>query len=447
MRVAIVGAGPTGLYAAMALARRGHAVTVVDRDAGPGPDARWDRRGVMQFHHPHAFRQQTVDALRAEVPEVLAALLDAGAEPVTRPGRTEVAGLRCRRLTFERVLRTAAESEPGVSVRPGHAEAVLSSRGRAVGVSVDGAQLSADLVIDASGRAGRLGRDFRAPAESSDSGLAYVSRQYRLRDGAGFGPMNAPVGLAVDYPGYMVIVFPHDNRVFSTLIARASGDRDFAATRYPAAYEAAAAAIPGLADWIDPDRALPFTPVLPGGRLLNSYQGQLDPHGRIALPGLIFLGDAVCTTNPVAGRGVSTSLMQVRQLLALYDEPGADHEACALAFDAWCTAAIRPWYADHVDCDTQRARRWAGAAVDVSRRLPSDLIAAAAAADPALAPAAVAYQTMHALPASLDAVEARARELYAGGWRPAVPAGPSRDELAGIIAAAAAIPAAGAAPL
>jgi flavin-dependent dehydrogenase len=445
MRVAIVGAGPTGLYAAMALARRGHAVTVVDRDAGPGPEARWDRRGVMQFHHPHAFRQQAVDALRAELPEVLAALLDAGAEPVTRPGRPDqVAGLRCRRLTFERVLRAAAVAEPGVEVRVGHAEAVLSERGRACGVLVHGQQLPADLVIDASGRAGRLSRDLRAPAESSDSGLAYVSRQYRLRDGADPGPVNTPVGLAVDHPGYMVIVFPHDNRVFSALIARASADRDFAATRYPAAYEAAAAAIPGLADWIDPDRALPFTPVLPGGRLLNSYRGQLDEHGRIALPGLVFLGDAVCTTNPVAGRGVSTSLMQVQRFLALSDEHGADHEAAVLAFDAWCTAAIRPWYADHVDCDTARSGRWAGAAIDVRRRLPSDLIAAAAAADPALAPAAVAYQAMHALPASLDAVETRARELYAAGWRPPVPAGPSRDELAAIIAAAAAIPAAGA---
>ena len=36
MRSVIVGAGPTGLYTAIALARRGHQVTVIDRD--PGPD-------------------------------------------------------------------------------------------------------------------------------------------------------------------------------------------------------------------------------------------------------------------------------------------------------------------------------------------------------------------------------------------------------------------------
>ena len=70
MRVVVVGAGPTGLFTAMALARRGHGVTVVDRDPGPQPDGSWSRRGVMQFHHPHAFRAQVVEALQAELPEV-----------------------------------------------------------------------------------------------------------------------------------------------------------------------------------------------------------------------------------------------------------------------------------------------------------------------------------------------------------------------------------------
>ena len=56
VRVAIIGAGPTGLFLGAALQRRGHAVTVVDRDGGPEPDGSWPRKGVMQFHHAHAFR-------------------------------------------------------------------------------------------------------------------------------------------------------------------------------------------------------------------------------------------------------------------------------------------------------------------------------------------------------------------------------------------------------
>ena len=68
MRVAIGGAGPTGLYAATALARRGHGVTVVDRYPGPAPGGEWQRRSVMQFHHPHGLRRQILTALDAELP-------------------------------------------------------------------------------------------------------------------------------------------------------------------------------------------------------------------------------------------------------------------------------------------------------------------------------------------------------------------------------------------
>jgi hypothetical protein len=39
----------------------------------------------MQFHHPHGFRQQVVDALLAEMPEIWDDLMAAGAEPVTLP--------------------------------------------------------------------------------------------------------------------------------------------------------------------------------------------------------------------------------------------------------------------------------------------------------------------------------------------------------------------------
>ena len=113
--------------------------------------------------------------------------------------------------------------------------------------------------------------------------------------------MNFPLGQIDLYPGYQVIVFLHDNGIFSTLIARASDDHALAALRHPDLFDAAARAIPALATWTDPPRAQPYTPVLPGGRLHNSYQGQLDDTGAVALPGLLFVGDTVCTTNPPSG--------------------------------------------------------------------------------------------------------------------------------------------------
>ncbi|MDT7709661.1 MAG: hypothetical protein QOG20_5268 [Pseudonocardiales bacterium] len=442
MRIAIAGAGPTGLFAAIALARRGHDITVVDRDPGPLPDGTWARAGVMQFHHPHAFRIQVVEALSGEAPEVLTALLDAGAERATMPGPPggpEIAvGVRCRRLVFERVLRAAAESEPGVTMLCGHAEEVLADRGRATGLRVDGHRLDTELVLDASGRSGRLTRGMRAPAQGGDCGVAYVSRQYRLRSGAEFGPMTMPIAGVAFYPGYGVIAFPHDNGIFSALVLRASDDRAFTGMREVPAYEAVVAAVPLLAAWTDPARARPTTGVLPGGRLHNTYCGQLDRDGAVPLPGLVFLGDTVCTTNPAAGRGVATSLTQVRQLLALLDEGGAaDLEAATRAFDAWCTGTIKPWFDDHVDCDAGLAARWAGEDVDLSRRLPSDLIGPACEVDPSLMRVVGPYLGMQALPGSLDVVESRVREIYASGWRPPVPAGPTRDELADLVARAA----------
>lgn len=47
MHTAIVGAAPTGIFTAIALARRGHEVTAIDRDPGPDGDGSWNRRGVM----------------------------------------------------------------------------------------------------------------------------------------------------------------------------------------------------------------------------------------------------------------------------------------------------------------------------------------------------------------------------------------------------------------
>ena len=37
---------------------------------------------------------------------------------------------------------------------------------------------------------------------------------------------------------------------------------------------------------------------------------------------------------------------------------------------------IKPWFADHVEIDAHRVRRWAGQDIDLSGRLPSDLIMA-----------------------------------------------------------------------
>jgi 2-polyprenyl-6-methoxyphenol hydroxylase-like FAD-dependent oxidoreductase len=428
MKVAIAGAGPVGLFTGIALARRGHDVTIVDRDPGPAADGTWERRGVMQFHHPHALRAQVVEALLAETPDVREALLNAGAvevELTEGPRAGTPIGMQCRRSTFERHLRAAAVAEPRVTLMPGHADEALVTGG----LRVDGQERPADLVINATGRNGRLGGDGRAPAEGADCGLAYVSRHYELLPGATHGPVNNPVGLMSRFPGYLAGVFLQDARTVCLVIARLSTDRALAGLRETDAFEAAVRIIPGLAEWTAPDRTRPISPVLPGGHLHNAYRGQLSPDGRVPLPGLVHVGDAVCTTNPTAGRGLATGLMQARALVRLLAEHDGDVLAATLAFDAWCTRWIRPWYDDHMAWDPDEVALLSGADVDLTRPLTSGWITAAAGADPSLMSEVGPYLGMVALPESLQAVEKRARAIYEGGWRPAVPAGPTSADL------------------
>src|SRR5664279_3652557 len=303
MKIAIIGAGPTGLVMGIGLALRGHQVVAVDRDGGPAPDGSWPRKGVMQFHHAHGFRPQIIRILQREAPAAWENWLAAGGEPIQMPlldGTLVQAGIRSRRATFE----------------------------------------------------------------------------------------------------------------------------------------AAARAIPGLAAWTDPAVARPLTDVLPGGPLLNTYRGQRGAGGALALPGLIFVGDAVRTTTPNFGRGITTSYLQAGRLLELIDEhamAGAgDADAVAVEFDDWCEQNMRPWVEDHRRMDDSLSRRWDGEDIDLTDRLPSDLIMAAASQDPSIAPAIVPYITMQGLPSCLDAVEPLARSVFETGWRPPFSQGPTRPELAAI---------------
>jgi len=299
---------------------------------------------------------------------------------------------------------------------------------------VDGTDLAADLVIDASGRAGRVTRSLRpAPTSGGPCGIVYVDRQYQLHPGADLGPLMSPIAWQADLDGYQALIFLHERGMFSVLLVRPTADRVLSQLRHEAAFTAACQAIPGLAEWTDPARSRPITPVLPGGPLLNAYRGQTGPGGRLVLPGLVFVGDAVATTTPTFGRGLTTTLLQAQQLLRLIDQHGTDTNAIGQSFNAWCTGQIKPWVDDHVRMDDATQRRWAGEDVDLRQPLPSDLILAAAEADPSIRADTVGYLRMTALPSSLRAAEPRARALYANGWRPTPAPGPTRDELADIV--------------
>ncbi len=343
MRTVVVGAGPTGLFTAIALARRGREVVVVDRDPGPpgSHDTVWQRKGVMQFHHAHTFRGQVVEALRAEMPDALDALVNAGATIATTAENRPLA-LLCRRTTFETALWNHAAAQHGLTLMCGHVDRLEHDFGRVDGISVDGRTLPAGLVIDASGRTSRFTDRIRPPAEGEDCGAVYVTRQYQLNNGANPGPMNTPIALSLGLSGYWAIAFLHDNGACSITFTHDGTDKRLRLLRHDAVFDDAVRAIPLLADWIDSSRAQPTSPALPGGRLYNTYRGQLDAAGQPVAPGLISVGDAVCTTTPLAGRGVALALMQARELVRILDMDDGDITMATKQFDRWTLRNIRP---------------------------------------------------------------------------------------------------------
>jgi 2-polyprenyl-6-methoxyphenol hydroxylase-like FAD-dependent oxidoreductase len=429
MRVLVIGSGPTGLILGASLAHRGHDVCSVDRDPGPTP-AGWRRKGVMQFEHAHNFRPQVDALLRAEWRAAHDAWLAAGATPMNgRDAGPRGRGMLSRRSTFERALRRAAGLEARLALRTGHVDSLLVQRGRVRGVVVDGTRVTADLVVDASGRSGRVAttdRDRDGGNLDGDCGLAYVDRTYRLHAGAPAGPMSGPLGFVGELDGYQCLVFLHERGHFSVVLIRPTADAALKVLRSEAAYTAACAAIPVLAEWTDPVRAAPTSGVLVGGALRNVYRSQARR------PGLVTVGDAVATTTPTRGRGVAMACLQIEALLRLMDD-GADPVTVAEPFGTWCDANIEPWVADHIAIDGGMVRRWQGEDIDLSGPLTSDLIADAVQAEPRIGPVAAGYFDMTALPETLRPAEPLARAVYERGWRAPLAAGPSREELVEVV--------------
>ena len=183
-RILVLGGGVCGLSAGLMLARDGHAVTLLERDAAPVPDSperawgAWRRAGVPHFKQPHGLQPLARTVLERELPDVVAACLQSGAtvgDPLAympptitdrapRPGDERFRTLQVRRPVLEQALARIADAESGLTVRRRTGVAGLLTQGangsaRVIGVRTDGGdELAADLVVDAMGRGSRLPR-------------------------------------------------------------------------------------------------------------------------------------------------------------------------------------------------------------------------------------------------------------------------------------------------
>lgn len=428
MQALVIGAGPVGTFTAIGLARRGHDVTVVDRDPGPAADGSWRRVGVMQGDSPHAWRGHIVRAMQEEMPDVIDKLCAAGARLAELPGMPGlVTAMFARRPLVERVLRETAQAEPRLRWRTGHAESLLLESDRVMGAVVDGDPVWADVVVVATGRTSHLGEELRGPVEGGSCGTSYIFRTYRTRDDA---PANeAPTPSFATGPGYGSLVMPADNRTHHVLLVCPADAEEVAVLRTDEGFDRAVRTIPHTARWTDPTAHEPITAVQVGSNLTNTYRLQGPALGLPPARGLYFLGDSVCTLNPANGRSLALHIPHAKAFL---DNVGDDETDLSLLLDQWAEEHIRPWWADHIRTDGSLLRRFHGEPLSPDEALPSDVILAAAEARPEWRPIVGPYGGMLAPPQILDQLREPVAQMLREGWRPTLE-GPTRAQLAGSV--------------
>jgi 2-polyprenyl-6-methoxyphenol hydroxylase-like FAD-dependent oxidoreductase len=453
LHVIVVGGGLGGLAATLLLARRGHRVTLVERDADPprgGPDqlfSGWARPGVPQARHPHNFLARSVRVLRDQAPDVLESLESRGVLkiPVDLGDGPADALLCSRRPVYEAVVRQALTAEPTVTVRAGATVTDLVVRPGQVpvveGVVIGaGETIRASLVVDAAGRRTRLSAMLEAhgarpaPATTQGSPLMYISRYYRLRPGHGYPRLDSPVLAFIGWARSMA--FLGDNRTFALLATIVAGDPLRRRLTTEAGFHRFHSAVPVIRPWLAAGE--PISPIRVMARLENSYRRLADGDGPVA-GGVVLLGDSCMHTNPTAGRGVSLAFAQAERL-ALTIGGATDPLAYTAGFDGWTDAHIGVWYGPQAQADAALARRIQAAvagqpapALDPAERLRSAVFHAART-DADIAVALRRMLHLVARPGEVLGNPAVVSQLGAlVNARPeltAVAAGPTREELA-----------------
>lgn len=393
-RIVIVGSGIAGMCTALALAKRGHALTVLERDtAPPEGDAEtaffeWPRRGAAQFRHPHAFLGLMCNLLEDRYPDLLQDFYAAGArrlefkdmlspelEPRYRPepGDEQLWVLLCRRATIETVLRRYVERLPNITiingttidgvraVRDGETLNVTGLKLRRDSAVVHGAEIRADIVVDASGRTTKFPRWFAAlgtdvAEENDDAEIVYYTRHYRLRPGVAEPPRGGKDRAGGDL-GYIKFgVFPGDNGHFAIIVCLHNGESELReAIKDGATFDAICRSIPGLKPWLAEGNVEPTTAPFGIGDIRAVWRHYVRDGVPLAR-NFFAVGDAALRTNPLYGRGCSTSILHAHMLADVLDEID-EPDARAIAFDQRTEDQLRPIFETSLAEDRSGIRR------------------------------------------------------------------------------------------
>ncbi|MFB7293758.1 NAD(P)/FAD-dependent oxidoreductase [Actinacidiphila glaucinigra] len=332
-KIVIIGAGPIGLMTGAILARDGHSVMLLDRDAAaPRFDAdsdwsAWERAGVSQFRQPHLIQPKWREVVDREIPGLSDTLIEnggqrfnllhgasSGAQTMER-GDEWFDAIVVRRPVFEGVLSRFVQEHMGLDVRRGVRVTGLiadqSRRGvpRVHGVHTSQGTVAADLVVDASGRRSPVPQWVSAispvaPTEfREDGGVIYYGRYYRLST-----PFvsNGLTDLVTQHETLSALVLPGDNRTVGVGLVTAARDRRLRGIRENAKWESLARRIPAAAPCLD---AEPLTDVIPMAGI-DHVQRSYTVEGKPTVSGLAAVGDAMVATNPTLGLGITLGTLQ-----------------------------------------------------------------------------------------------------------------------------------------
>ncbi len=341
-RAIVVGASIAGLCAARVLADRFGEVLVLDHDELPAEPA--FRHGVPQARHAHALLLSGQQRLQAWFPHLGGELLAHGALPfgseqlrwfqaggVRLRLRDSHKGVLCSRPMLEHHVRARVAGLPNVALRHGHVEDVIAGRGaRSAAVLVTGVclaggeTLAADLVVDASGRAARSLRWLERrglgcvapPLSAVHVDMGYATRILR-RDPSDSRDWRVAVVLSDPPSGRAGAAFALEDNQWMVTLSGFHGDHP-PTTASDWAEFAGTLPDPAIADLIN--EAEPLTAIVPH-RMAASMRRHVERlHQRQVAGGLVLLGDAVASFNPIYGQGMSTAALQAEGLAATLDQ-------------------------------------------------------------------------------------------------------------------------------